>query len=137
MKALFDSVRANPIAATSIVAALIALPNLEKGMAVLLRWYQTPSVAEAAMQKATETDQEFEEYLRQQREALKVQQAYADAQQAFAKQLMDQQQRPMTQQAVPNAPPPAPIRYWDQASGAYYCCAADDPQCLRGYWWCS
>src|SRR3990167_2303791 len=74
------------IAGSGVVAALLVLPNLGKGIDAVVYLAQTPAVAYAAKQTAEQVDDHFQRYLEKQ-------EAVANALNAYVQQ-QQQQQRP-------------------------------------------
>ena len=118
MKALLDGAKQNPWAAGSLIAVLLALPNLEKGMDVVSRYYNAPTVAEAAQQQVEQTDEKLTAYMQAQTALIGELRGYVQAQQA----------RPHT----------TPSRQWDPQAQRWMCCDDSPAVCWRDatWYWC-
>src|SRR3990167_11201840 len=106
------------IVVSGIIGALLILPNLGKG------WGSVKYVADAfpaayageATAKAVKSD--FDRYIEQQEEALKLEKQRNELQEDYNKKLTEIQQ-----QQIPNQPYRAPAieRLWDEQEQRYYC----------------
>lgn len=94
-----------------LVAALVALPNLGKGLGALSWLVNAPTIAYAAKGQADETADQFQQYLAEQR-------AYTQALQDYTAQM----QRQLPNQVVPHG-----MREWE-ADGTCWECDLDDRQ---------
>ena len=93
-----------------LVAAIVSLPNLGKGLGAVAYLVNTPKVAYAAQSQAEDTASEFQQYLAAQR-------AYTEALNDYTRQMQERQA------------PSVIERYWDAEAQRYYC---DDGTTL---WW--
>lgn len=107
-----------------VVAALLILPNLDKGLEVVGKLANLVPTAYAAKATAEQVDEKFERYLERQ-------DAVNQAIQGYTQQL--QQHVPT---AVRGAPPPPGLREWDPQRNLFWCCdLADRNVCFDQQAW--
>jgi len=112
------------IAGSGVVAALLVLPNLGKGIDAVVYLAQTPAVAYAAKQTAEQVDDHFQRYLEKQ-------EAVANALNAYVAQQQQQQQRrpPVPDTDEPTIPPLIWIEP-DMVEGKQVCSDGE-----QRWWW--
>lgn len=98
-----------------LVAALVALPNLGKGLSALSWLVNSPTVAYAAKGQADDTADQFQQYLAEQR-------AYTQALNDYTKQMQRQQQAPA-------------LEWWQDERGAWWYCAPQQDDCRDNAAW--
>ena len=111
------------IAASGVMAALLVLPNLGKGLELAAHIINTPTVAYAAKEVADTVQNDFQDYLQEQR-------AYTKALNDYTEQLQQQQ--------VQQSAPQSNIKEWQDREGTWWCCnpAVSDCQVNQNWTWC-
>ena len=91
-----------------------------------LAWYwQSHATAYAALQEAEQVRSQFDEYITQQKEALKLDKQRNELQEEYNQKLLELQQQQMPNQAAPAPIPESGHREWD-ADGTCWDCPSDD-----------
>ena len=106
------------ITAGGLVAALVLLPNLDKGWAVVRYITDAFPAAYAGKELSQDVRSDFDRYLEAQEQSNKQQAAVAEAINAYVQQ--QQTNQPMNQATD------APLREWDAQEGTYWCCPTSD-----------
>lgn len=106
------------------MAALLILPNLGKGWEALKYWIDSVPTAYAGKAKAEEVRSDFDQYIAQRQEELKLEKQRNELQENYNKKLLDIQQQQAPNQAD------TPEVWWAQdEDGAWYCTDG------RESWW--
>ena len=126
------------IAGSGVLAAVLVLPNLDKGLSVLLRWMGTTEKAYAAFDAASDVRSDFDEYIHQQERALELEQERLRLQAEYNKQLMaiQQQQHPAAASAPPSPTQSHGAWFETDSQGRGWCCdALNQYDCREGDWY--
>ena len=117
-------------AAGVVVLAMNVMPGLE----LIVRIKKAPDVADAAYEKALESREWIDEYIKQQKQQQALEQQRYELEQEFNKKLLELQQQqtpnqsyqpqrsPPQMQTIPNLPYPQPQWEWRQdEQGNWFC----------------
>src|SRR3990167_7338816 len=111
------------IAGSVVVALLVVLPNIGKGWDSLRYVTDAIPTAYAGQSKAEEVRSDFDRYITQREEELKLEKQRNQLQEEYNKKLIDiQQQQQMPQQQYPNQSEPQGLRVWDDTTQTFWCC---------------
>ena len=102
------------VTATAVIGFFFAWNSLSPTFEFVVRLQKAPSVAEAALQKATEAREWIDAYIEQQKQQQALEQQRYELEQEFKKRLFEMQSQQSLQQQAPNqmyrpqAPQPVP-----------------------------
>src|SRR3990167_904603 len=120
------------VTATAVIGFFFAWNSLSPTFEFVVRLQKAPSVAEAALQKATEAREWIDAYIEQQKQQQALEQQRYELEQEFKKKLFEIK-RQQQQQQVPSPSPR--VREWQDEDGRWWCCNLSD-DCERDeLWW--
>src|SRR3990167_8298246 len=119
MTNIFDEAKKRPkiltagVTATAVIGFFFAWNSLSPTFEFVVRLQKAPDVAQAALQKATETKEWIDAYIEQQKQQQALEQQRYELEQEFKKQLLEMQRQQQQHQAPnqmsrPQAPQPVP-----------------------------
>ena len=115
---------ASGVTVASIIAGVVVIMQFMPAMELIVRIKKAPDVADAALQKATESREWIDAYIAEQKHQRDMDQKLAEQQMEYQKQMLELQQQQIPNAPAPRTDPRAPSREeWH------------DPQ--TGIWWCS
>ena|SRR3990167_10829901 len=114
----------------AVIAAFIALPKLGEGWNSVRYVADAVPAAYAGQTEAQKVRSDFDRYIDQRAEELKLEKQRNELQEEYNRKLIDiqQQQMPNQMQTLP-LPQPSIHRLWDETERRYYC------QTDTQWWW--
>lgn len=128
------------VTATAVIGFFFAWNSLSPTFEFVVRLQKAPDVAQAALQKATETKEWIDAFIEQQKQQQALDQQRYDLEQEFKKKLFEMQNQ---QQQAPNQPrhirPHPQQQEWqewqDPTDGSWWCCE-EDCEVNESWWRC-